>query len=247
MSKVIRRLRLLRPHHRPNDVGKKGKIRIPILERCVRGVVEEILHERGRVAPLARIRIEGTDGPQKELLVAVEGCYVGQAVEMGDGVPVSPGNAVRIRSVPEGVDVCAVERKPKDGGKMAVSSGSYVTIVAHNAVAGTTMVKLPSGEKKSVSSDCMCVVGVVAGGGVNEKPILKASRAFYRAKSRGHYWPRVRGVAMNPVDHPHGGGNHQHVGHPTTISVHAPPGQKVGLVGARRTGLRRGSKKVLDK
>lgn len=56
-------------------------------------------------------------------------------------------------------------------------------------------------------------------------------------------WPRVRGVTMNPVDHPHGGGNHKHIGHPGTVSRYAPPGQKVGLIAARRTGLLRGGTK----
>mmetsp|Transcript_20941 Transcript_20941/g.17874 ORF Transcript_20941/g.17874 Transcript_20941/m.17874 type:complete len:109 (-) Transcript_20941:59-385(-) len=62
----------------------------------------------------------------------------------------------------------------------------------------------------------------------------------YRVKR--NCWPKVRGVAMNPVEHPHGGGNHQHVGHPTTVSRGAPAGQKVGLIAARRTGLLRGGK-----
>ena len=55
-------------------------------------------------------------------------------------------------------------------------------------------------------------------------------------------WPKVRGVCMNPVDHPHGGGNHKHIGHPSTISRYASHGQKVGLIAARRTGLIRGGK-----
>lgn len=85
-------------------------------------------------------------------------------------------------------------------------------------------------------------IGIVAGGGRIDKPLLKAGNAYHKYKAKRNCWPRVRGVAMNPVDHPHGGGNHQHVGHPTTVSRHAPPGQKVGLIAARRTGLLRGSK-----
>jgi large subunit ribosomal protein L8e len=73
---------------------------------------------------------------------------------------------------------------------------------------------------------------------------LKAGRQFHRFKPKRKRWPQVKGVAMNPVDHPHGGGNHKHVGHPTTVNRYAPPGQKVGLIAARRTGLIRGG---LDK
>jgi len=89
------------------------------------------------------------------------------------------------------------------------------------------------------------MVGVVAGGGRIEKPIMKAGRAHFKYKAKRNEWPRVRGVAMNPVEHPHGGGNHQHIGHPSTVRHDAPPGQKVGLIGARRTGFLRGTKQIV--
>jgi large subunit ribosomal protein L8e len=87
------------------------------------------------------------------------------------------------------------------------------------------------------------MVGVCAGGGRTDKPIMKAGNAYHAAKAKRRGWPRVRGVAMNPVDHPHGGGNQQHIGHPSTVSRFAPSGQKVGLIAARRTGLIRGGRK----
>jgi len=89
------------------------------------------------------------------------------------------------------------------------------------------------------------MVGVIAGGGRIEKPIMKAGRAHFKYQAKRNEWPRVRGVAMNPVEHPHGGGNHQHIGHPSTVSRHAPPGQKVGLIAARRTGFLRGTKTIV--
>ncbi|MBL6459664.1 hypothetical protein JMJ55_30700, partial [Belnapia sp. T6] len=66
-------------------------------------------------------------------------------------------------------------------------------------------------------------------------------------KAKRNCWPRVRGVAMNPVEHPFGGGNHQHIGKPSTIRRHAPAGRKVGLIAARRTGRLRGTKTVQEK
>jgi len=89
------------------------------------------------------------------------------------------------------------------------------------------------------------MIGVIAGGGRTDKPLLKAGTAFHKFKRKRKNWPKVRGVAMNPVDHPHGGGNHQHIGHPSTLGRHAPAGQKVGLIAARRTGRIRGGKKIL--
>jgi large subunit ribosomal protein L8e len=88
------------------------------------------------------------------------------------------------------------------------------------------------------------MIGIVAGGGRVDKPICKAGNVYHKMKAkRKGTWPRVRGVAMNPVEHPHGGGNQQHIGHPSTISRFASKGQKVGLIAARRTGLIRGGRK----
>merc|ERR1712139_350732 len=94
--------------------------------------------------------------------------------------------------------------------------------------------------KKVIPSTCRAIVGQVAGGGRTEKPMLKAGNAYQKYSTKRSRWPRVRGVAMNPVDHPHGGGNHQHIGHSATVSRGCPPGQKVGLIAARRSGLKRG-------
>ncbi|KAJ3001368.1 hypothetical protein NUW54_g6470 [Trametes sanguinea] len=87
---------------------------------------------------------------------------------------------------------------------------------------------------------------LLPGGGRIDKPLLKAGRAYYKFKAKRYNWPRTRGVAMNPVDHPHGGGNHQHIGKASTIARSAVPGQKVGLIAARRTGLLRGTVKVKE-
>jgi large subunit ribosomal protein L8e len=101
-------------------------------------------------------------------------------------------------------------------------------------------VKLPSGSKKIVPSSCRAMIGQVAGGGRTEKPMLKAGNAYHKYRVKRNCWPKVRGVAMNPVEHPHGGGNHQHIGHASTVRRDAPPGQKSGLIAARRTGRLRG-------
>ena len=101
-------------------------------------------------------------------------------------------------------------------------------------------IKLPSGAKKIVPSSCRAMIGQVAGGGRTEKPMLKAGNAYHKYRVKRNCWPKVRGVAMNPVEHPHGGGNHQHIGHASIVRRDAPPGQKVGLIAARRTGRLRG-------
>merc|ERR1712113_320194 len=119
------------------------------------------------------------------------------------------------------------------------TSGNYVTVIGHNPDEGKTRIKLPSGAKKVVKSSVRGMIGIVAGGGRTDKPMLKASRAKHKFAVKRNSWPKTRGVAMNPVDHPHGGGNHQHIGKASTISREAAAGQKAGLIAARRTGLLR--------
>lgn len=91
------------------------------------------------------------------------------------------------------------------------------------------------------------MIGIVAGGGRTEKPVMKAGISYYKHKVRRSCWPKISCVNMNPVDHPHGGGNHTHIGHGSCVSRYAVPGQKAGLVAARRSGFLRGSKaKIQD-
>jgi large subunit ribosomal protein L8e len=148
--------------------------------------------------------------------------------------------------MPEGTIINNVESRIGDRGSLARVSGNYATIIGHNADEGKTRIKLPSGAKKVIASDCRASVGIVAGGGRIDKPLLKAGAAHHKYRVKRNSWPKTRGVAMNPVDHPHGGGNHQHIGHASTVSRYAPAGQKVGLIAARRTGLLRGSKKLKE-
>merc|ERR1711933_157109 len=149
--------------------------------------------------------------------------------------------------MPEGTIVCNVEEKVGDRGKLVKASGNYATVVSHNPETNRTRVKPPSGSKKTLQGDARAVIGIVAGGGRIDKPLLKAGAAYHKYKVKRNCWPKVRGVAMNPVEHPHGGGNHQHIGHPSTMSRMAPPGMKVGLIAARRTGRLRGMGKMLAK
>ncbi|MEC7065348.1 MAG: 50S ribosomal protein L2, partial [Candidatus Thermoplasmatota archaeon] len=102
--------------------------------------------------------------------------------------------------------------------------------------------RMPSGATKEISANCRATIGVLAGHGRDEMPMRTAGAAYYKAKARGKLYPHVSGVAMNPVDHPHGGGNHQAVHGPNSVARGTPPGAKVGLIAPRRTGRGRGKK-----
>jgi len=213
----------------------------------IKGLVKEIIHDSGRGAPLAKVvyRNPYKYKLDKELIVAVEGLYSGQSIYAGKSAQLSVGNCVPVGKMPEGTVISSVEEKSGDRGVIAKTSGTYATIVGHSEDGRKTRIRLPSGSRKTVNSACRGVVGIVAGGGRIDKPVLKAGNSYHKYKAKRNAWPRVRGVAMNPVEHPHGGGNHQHVGHPTTVSRFAPAGQKVGLIAARRTGLIRGGLKAV--
>jgi large subunit ribosomal protein L8e len=214
----------------------------------VRGVVKKIIHDPGRGAPLALVQFR--DPYRFKLttstMIAVEGQYTGQFVYAGKNAALTVGNILPLGSIPEGTIVSNVEEKVGDRGALARTSGNYATIVGHNPDEGKTRIKLPSGAKKVVSSKARGMIGIVAGGGRTDKPLMKASRAKHKFAVKRNSWPKTRGVAMNPVDHPHGGGNHQHIGKASTISRYAAQGQKAGLIAARRTGLLRGTQKVKD-
>lgn len=239
MSKIIRRLRICKKHFKLPESHKLGALKYPTTPGTA--IITEITHERGRGAPLARLKMIDTN--EKVLTIATEGNHVGQKIEINTN-NLEINNCVMLKNIPEGTVICNVERVPNDGGRIAVSSGSSCILASYNKDTDVATVRMPSGHKCILKGTSRCFIGIVAGGGRTEKPLLKAGRAFYKYKSKGIFWPKVRGVAMNPVDHPHGGGNHQHIGHPSTISKHAPEGQKVGQIAARRTGLRKGSRKI---
>jgi len=111
-----------------------------------------------------------------------------------------------------------------DRGCFSKASGTYCTIIGHSENGEKTRVRLPSGSRKTIAGACRATVGVVAGGGRTDKPVLKAGNLFHKYKRKRKMWPIVRGVVMNPVDHPHGGGNHKHIGKPSTVSRLCPPG-----------------------
>jgi large subunit ribosomal protein L8e len=214
----------------------------------VKGVIKEIIHDPGRGAPMARIAFRNryTHKLDKELMVAAEGMYSGQFVYFGKKAELCVGNVMPIGLMPEGSIACNLEQLPGDRGKLAKGSGTYVTVIGHNDETGKSKVRLPSGSKKTLNSDVRGMVGMVAGGGRLDKPMLKAGAAYHKYKVKRNEWPKVRGVAMNPVEHPHGGGNHQHIGHASTCRRDAPPGQKAGMIAARRTGRHRGRVSVKD-
>jgi large subunit ribosomal protein L2 len=197
--------------------------------------VAKLLHDPGRGAPLALLKADG----RSFMTIPAEGTFVGQEIEMGQGARPTVGNILPLSEAPESSMLFNIERKPSDGGALFRSSGNYAVVVGKNPDA-TVVLKGAKGRLFNLDGRNLATVGISAGGGRTEKPFLNAGVKWKLMMSRGRLWPRVRGVAMGSPYHPHGGGRHQHAGHPTSVSRNKPPGAKVGLIAPRQTGRARG-------
>lgn len=206
-------------------------------EGMIQGKILEFLHEPGRGSPLASVKLETG---QKYFTVIPEGVYKGQQIQIGSKAFVDIGNVIPLIGIPEGTMICNIELSPGDGGKIARSSGSYATVVGHTPQG--TMIKLPSGKIRYLNDLCRATVGVISAAGRVDKPFLKAGAKAYWMKSKGRVYPRTRGRAMIAAVHPFGSGRRggRVV---TTVSRHAPPGRKVGLIAAASTGRKRKRRK----
>jgi len=206
-------------------------------DSTLQGEIKELLHDPGRGAPIAKVCL---DSGERFYTIAGEGMYVGQRVEIGENAKLQLGSVLPLDKIPEGTTVFNVERKPEDGGALFRSSGNYAVLVGRSGT--NVMLKDSSGRIFTVDSSCKATIGVAAGGGRIEKPFLKAGTKMALMRSRGRLYPRVRGVAMISAYHPFGGGRHQHAGGARTVPRGAPPGKKMGLIAAKRTG--RGRRRV---
>lgn len=211
------------PSHRHH-----GPVYHPIPAVAGDGLVLRIEQAPGRSAPVAWLR--GPDGAELPSL-ASDGLSTGDTVSLNRG-PVRRGSLLPLAEIPDGTLVSNLEVHPFDGGRLVRAGGTSATVVAHTGREVT--VQLPSGAFKQFLGACRAQVGGIAGGGRGERPFVKAGKKVnaYRSLAKAAY--KVRGVAMNPVNHPFGGGAHQHVGRPSTVSSGTWPGAKVGRFSPQR-------------
>lgn len=202
------------------------------------GTVIDIVHERGRDAPLAKVRF---DDNTFCYFPAPEGTSVGSNVEVGVRATATRRNILSLESIPDGTLICNIEKNPGDGGKLIKSAGSSALVFAHGTEGVT--IKFPSGKFLIVNPRCRAMIGVIAGAGRKEKPFLKAGNRAKYMQAHGRLYPTVRGIAQAAVYHPHGGGRHQHIGRQSSVGRTTPPGRKVGNIAPRKTGRGRMKKR----
>jgi large subunit ribosomal protein L2 len=174
----------------------------------IRGTVERIEYDPNRSAHIALIKY--LDGERRYIL-APRHVRAGDEILSGSEAPIKPGNSMQLRSIPVGTQLHAVELKPGKGAQLARSAGAAVQLVAREGQYATVLLR--SGEMRKVHGSCRATIGQVANVEHNLEKLGKAG-----AKRWQGVRPTVRGVAMNPVDHPHGGGEGRTSGgrHPVT-------------------------------
>jgi large subunit ribosomal protein L2 len=191
--------------------GHKQRYRVIDFKRRkfdVPAKVERLEYDPNRTAFIALIKY--SDGEQAYIL-APQRLKAGDQVVSGAKADIKPGNALLLKNIPVGTIVHNVELKPGKGGQLARSAGTYVQLVGRDS--GFALLRLASGETRMVTAECMATIGAVSNPDEQNISIGKAGRSRWLGVK-----PSVRGVAMNPIDHPHGGGEGRTSGgrHPVT-------------------------------
>jgi large subunit ribosomal protein L2 len=191
--------------------GHKQSYRVVDFKRDKHGVaakVASIEYDPNRSARIALLHY--VDG-EKRYIIAPEGLKVGSTVSSGPAADILVGNALPLKNIPAGTVVHNIELRPGKGAQMARSAGAQAQLVSREG--GVALLKLPSGEVRRVSTECMATIGAVGNADHENVSLGKAGRKRWMGKS-----PHNRGVSMNPVDHPHGGGEGKTSGgrHPVT-------------------------------
>ena len=191
--------------------GAKRRYREIDFKRTADGVpakVATIEYDPNRTTYIALVHY--ADG-RKSYILAPQGLRVGDRVESGERADIRPGNALPLRAIPTGTVVHNVELIPGQGGRLGRSAGTAIQVVAKEGKMVT--LRLPSSEMRLVRADCRATVGTLSNSEHQNVSVGKAGRSRHKGKR-----PQTRGVAMNPVDHPHGGGEAHKTpgGHPRT-------------------------------
>jgi len=194
--------------------------------------VIKIFSTSGHSAPIAKVNYNG----KCFYMPACKEMYVHQKIQFG-GKKVEKGNILKLKDIPFGTKVYAIESRPGDGGRFIKSGGS--SAVVNKVIGEHVFIVFPSKKEKKLNGNCRAIIGVAAGDGRLDKPLVKAGKQYYIKKSKGgKLWPRTSAVKMNAIDHPFGSGRGKNV-KSKIAKRNAPPGAKVGLIRPRRTGKRK--------
>jgi large subunit ribosomal protein L2 len=199
------------------------------------GTIVDFIDSKVHTGPLSVIKHENG---MLYLNVAPEQVRVGQQLQFGSEVPLKIGNALPLINIPEGTIVHNIEAQPGDGGKFTRASGASARVFAKYN--DQVIVLFASKKKKAFHKLCRACIGVVAGGGRTEKPLLRAGNAYWKNKAKNRRWPIIGGTSQNAVSHPFGNKRSLRKSKARPAPKNAPPGRNVGMLHPRRTGRKKG-------
>ncbi len=197
------------------------------------GKVIKLVNSTGHSAPLAKIQF------QKDIfyIPAFKGMTEGQIIKFGNELKeIKNGNILKLKNIPIKTKIYCIESRPGDGGKFIKAGG--VSAEVNKVVGESIYVLMPSKKEKRFNKECRAIIGLIAGHGRTEKPIVKAGKMHYIKKTRNKLWPRTSALKVNAIDHPFGSGRGKNP-KSKIAKRNAPAGAKVGLLRPRRTGKRK--------
>ena len=194
------------------------------------GTVTKLFNSAAHTAPLAKVSSSSGSFYMPACKNMVERQKISFEKEIKDG------NVLKVKDIPLKTQVYNIESRPGDGGVFIKSGGNSAII--SKVVGENVFILMPSKKEKKLHPNCRATIGVVAGAGRLEKPIIKAGKQFHIKKSKSKLWPRTSAVKMNAIDHPFGSGRGKNP-KSKIAKRNAPPGRKVGLLRPKRTGKRK--------
>ena len=197
------------------------------------GTIVKLLNSSAHSYPLAKIKTKNKG--EIFYIPACKKMFEGQKINFNSEKP-QQGDITKLKNIPIKTKVYNIESRPGDGGVFIRSGGSSATIT--KIVGDSVFLLMPSKKEKKFNKNCRATIGVVAGAGRLEKPIVKAGKKYHLKKAKSKLWPRTSAVKMNVIDHPFGSGRAKNP-KSKVAKRNAPPGKKVGLIRPKRTGKRK--------
>lgn len=195
------------------------------------GTIIKLLNSSAHTAPLAKINCN----KESFYIPAFKGMVEGEKINFDNTKP-EKGNIMKLQNIPPKTNIYNIESRPGDGGVFIKSAGNCAMI--NKIIGDSVFVIMPSKKERKFHKNCRAIIGIIAGAGRLDKPILKAGKKYHMQRAKNKLWPRTSAVKMNVVDHPFGSGRAKNP-KSKVAKRNAPPGKRIGLIRPRRTGKKK--------
>lgn len=220
--------------YRVRKQAYKYRIGYPNFEGKAR--IIRLINSSAHSAPILKIKVRDETKKEESVFynVAFDGAVEGQEIDIVKEIEeAKPGDIIRLKDAKPGTRIYNIEIRPGDGGKLVRSGGSFAEVIGKSK--DRIKILMPSKKEIDFDEKCRVTVGIIAGAGRLEKPMVKAGKKFHMMKSQGRKWHFTSRVKVNVIDHPFGGGRGKRI-KSKIAKRNAPPGARVGHIRPRRTG-----------